>query len=164
MKITQIKSGDVLFVWGKSFIDEAIEFVTHGASHCALFLDNQFVAEAQGGRVIGTTLVSDYLNLDNHLEIWRDEILTEQDRTNMVSYAKNQFGTQYDYLAIIAELARFELDISIDHFHEGKRRICSSYVNDIAMSVGHNWSNATHTPAPIDLLNSGKLTRIGILK
>jgi hypothetical protein len=164
MEIFEIKPGDVLFVWGNGFIDEAIEFVTHGPSHCALFLDNNTLAEAQIGRETGTVPLSDYLNTDDHLEVWRDETLTEQERAKMVTYAKAHFGIHYDYLAILAELARFEIHVPINSFHEGKRRICSSFVNDCAKSVGRNWSNLSYTPAPIDLLTGGKLTRKGALR
>ncbi|NRD80264.1 hypothetical protein HPT25_23360 [Bacillus sp. BRMEA1] len=163
MNINEIKPADVLFVWGTGFIDDAIEFVTHGPSHCALFLDNETLVEAQAGRDTGTMNLSFYLNTNARLEVWRDETLTDEDRSKMVSYAKEHFGIHYDYLAILAELARFELNIPINSFHEGKRRICSSFVNDIAMSVGHNWSKVHYAPAPVDLINSGKLTKKGAL-
>lgn len=163
MEISEIKKGDVLFVWGNGFIEEAIEHVTRGPSHCALFIDNQTLVEAQGGRETGEVSLQDYLGADKKLEVWRDETLTDDERNKMVAYAKYHFGIHYDYLAILAELAHFELDIPLDNFNEGKRRICSSFVNDIAKSVGHNWSNVLHAPAPVDLLISGKLTRKGAL-
>lgn len=164
LEISEIKPGDVLFEWGNGLIDDVIELVTHGPSHCAIFLDQTTLAEAQAGRTTGTSPLTDYLNdHDKKLEVWRDETLTDEDRLKMIEYAKLHFGTQYDYLAILVELARFKLDIPINSFHEGKRRICSSFVNDIAMSVGRNWSAVPYAPAPIDLLNSGKLTRKGAL-
>lgn len=158
-----IKPGDVLFVWGNSFIEDAIEWVTHGPSHCALFIDSETVVEAQAGRETGITLLADYFATKDKLEIWRDETLTDEERIRLVAFAKSQNGIHYDYLAILADLARFELNIPINSFHEGKRRICSSFVNDIAKSVGHNWTNIAYAPAPVDLLNSGKLTRKGAL-
>lgn len=163
MDISKIKPGDVLFVWGNGLIEKAIEEITHGCSHCALFIDNNTLVEAQAGRKTGTIPLVEYLNSDKHLEVWRDESLTDDERNQMVAYAKDHFGIQYDYLAILVELARFELNFPLN-FHEGKRRICSSFINDIVKSVGHNWSSVIHTPAPVDLLNSGKLTRKGELK
>lgn len=159
----EILPGDVLFIWGHSLIEEAIEVITHGPSHCALFIDNQTLVEAQAGRETGTVLLSEYLSDGDKLEVWRDETLTDDERTKIVTFAKEHFGIQYDYLAILVDLARFELNIPINSFHEGKRRICSSYINDIAKSVGHNWSNISYAPAPVDLLKSGKLTRKGAL-
>lgn len=164
LEISEIKPGDVLFVWGNGFIDDAIEWVTHGPSHCALFLDNQTVAESLAGCATGASTISKYLSEnDKRLEVWRDETISEENREKMVAYARKHFGIQYDYIAILVELARFEMDIPINSFHEGKRRICSTFVNDIARSVGHNWSAVPYPPAPVDLLISGKLTRKGAL-
>lgn len=164
MEISEIKPGDVLFVWGKGLVEETIEWVTHGPSHCALFIDNKTLAEAQAGRTTGTALLGEYLAENDRLEVWRDETLTDDERIQMVDYAKNHFGIRYDYLAILIDLARFKLDIPLDNFHEGKRRICSSYINDIAKSVGHNWSSVLYAPAPVDLIKGGKLTQKGALR
>lgn len=164
MEISEIKPGDVLFVWGKGLVDETIEWVTHGPAHCAIFIDNKTLAEAQAGRVTGTALLAYYLEEKYRLEVWRDESLTDDERIQMVSYARNHFGIHYDYLAILVDLARFKLDIPLDNFHEGKRRICSSYINDCAKSVGHNWSSVDYAPAPVDLIKGGKLTQKGALR
>lgn len=159
----EILPGDVLFVWGHGLIDEAIEHISHGPSHCALFLDGETLAEAQGGRESGTVKLCEYLDTNDKLEVWRDETLTDEERESIVSFAKAHFGIPYDYFTVVAELARFELNIPLNGLHEGKRRICSSYINDCAKSVGRNWSNLSYPPAPVDLLISGKLTRKGVL-
>lgn len=165
MKTRDILPGDVLFVWGNGIIDDAIEIISHGPSHCAIFLDSETLAEAQAGRKIGTAHLSDYLaGNERKLEVWRDETLNGDERKRIVDYAVKSFGNEYDYLAILAELARFELNIAFDHYHEGKRRICSSYVNDCGKSVGRNWANISYTPAPVDLLRGGNLTLKGVLK
>lgn len=164
MEISEIKQGDILFIWGNGPIEEAIEWVTKGPSHCALFLDEHTLAEAQGGRESGEALLADYLNTGDRLEVWRDETLTDEERKKIVDYAKDHFGIKYDYFAIFLELARFELNMPISYYHESKRRICSSFVNDCAKSVGRNWSNTPYTPAPIDLLRGGKLTLKGALR
>jgi hypothetical protein len=165
LEVTEILPGDVLFVWGNGPIEELIEWVTHGPSHCALFLDSHTVAEAQWDRTTGTTPLNEYIaDKGNRLEVWRDDSLTDHERNRIIDYAKKHFGIQYDYLAILAELARFELNIPMGSFHEGKRRICSSYVNDCAKSVGKTWVNIAYTPAPADLIKGGKLTKLGGLK
>lgn len=161
----EILPGDVLFVWGNGPIEEVIEEVTHGPSHCALFINDKTVAEAQWNRKSGPTPIKDYLNEKGHrIEVWRDETLTDKERNKIIDYAKNHYGIEYDYLAILAELVHFELNVPIESFHEGKRRICSSYVYDCGKSVGRNWANISHTPAPVDLLIGGKLTKKGVLK
>lgn len=159
----EILPGDVLFVWGNGFIDETIEKVTHGPSHCAIFLDTETLAEAQGGRETGTAFLSDYLSTGDRLEVWSDDTLTVEERDKITFFARAHFGLKYDYFAILAELARFEAHIPINSFHEGKRRICSSFVNDCAKSVNKNWSDTPYTPAPIDLLKGGKLKQKGAL-
>jgi hypothetical protein len=158
----EILPGDVLFVWGNGVIEEAIEWVTNGPSHCALFLDSNTVAETQWNRRTGSTPLAEYLSSGDRLEVWRDESLTNEERQRIVEYAKNHFGIEYDYLAILAELARFELNIPISSFREGKRRICSSYINDCGKAANENWADVP-VPAPIDLLKGGKLTKKGAL-
>lgn len=159
-----ILPGDILFVWGESILDDAIELVSRGPSHCALVLDGQTLAEAQAGRETGIAYLADYqVAKEKQLEVWTDPTLTHDERKRIVDFAKSKFGEKYDYLAILAELARFEIGVPINSFHEGKRRICSSFVNDCGKSVGRNWSNLPYTPAPVDLLKGGKLTRKGVL-
>lgn len=162
MDITEIKPGDVLFVWGESFIDDCIELVTHGPSHCALFINNKTLAEAQGGRTIGEAQLSDYLATGDRLEVWRDESLTDEEREKMIAYAKSQYGMQYDYTAIAVEFARYELHMPISLYHEGKRRICSSYVYDCAKAVSKIWALGS-VPAPEGLIDGGKLKRECVL-
>lgn len=156
----EILPGDILFVWGVSPTEKVIEFVTHGPSHCALFLDSETLAEAAPGRKIGKALLSDYVKSGDRLEVWSDDTLTPKDREKIVSFAKSLFGTSYDYLAILAELLRFEAALPINSFHEGKKRICSSYVYDCGKSIGKEWSNIK-TPAPVDLLEGGILNPKG---
>lgn len=158
----EILPGDVLFIWGNDFFDKAIEEITQGPSHCALFLNSETLAEAAPGKTIGEIPLSDYFSSGEKIEVWQDKSLTEEERNRIVMFAKSLYGFSYDYLAILAELARFELKIPIRSFHEGKRRICSSYVFDCAKSIGKDWSNIS-PPAPVDLLNSGKLAKKGAL-
>lgn len=163
METSEILPGDLLFVWGNSFIEEVIEEVTHGPSHVALFLDEQTIAEANWNRTTGASPLSNFLSGKGRLEVWRDDTLTDEERSKMVKYAREHFGIHYDYLGILVELARYELNFPLATLHEGKRRICSSYVNDCIKSIGRNWANVPYAPTPSDLLQGGKLTRKGAL-
>lgn len=164
MKTSEILKGDLLFLSGKGIIKSIIEEITNSRYyHCAIFIDKENVVEAQGGRKSGTTPLSYYLNSGDKLVVFRDVTLTDEERERIINYANSQSGLEYDYFGILAELARYELNISLDDYNEGKRRICSTFVNDCAKSVGRNWSNV-HIPSPADLLNSGKLKRIGQLE
>jgi hypothetical protein len=160
----EILPGDVLFVWGNDLIGETIELITHGPSHCALFIDSKTVAECQWDKKSGPTNITDYLSdQGNRLEVWRDDTLTDRERTIIVDWAKQHFGIEYDYLAVLAELVRFELHVPINSFHERKKRICSSYVNDCVKAAGKDWAHVSYAPAPVDLITSGKLKRKGAL-
>lgn len=155
----EIKSGDLLFVWGKSLISESIEFVTHGSSHVAMFINNSNICEAQGGRVIGESNLSSYTNEHTYLEIWRDNTLTEEDKTKMVEFAKSQYGKKYDYILIPLELFHYELGLPLDWYDEHGKFICSTYVNAIGNSVSRKWSKVIN-PAPKDDENEDELQKL----
>lgn len=163
MKTSEILKGDILFLFGKGFIKSSIEFITHGAYHTAIFIDSETLMESQSGRKSGTSPLSNYLNSGDKLEIWRDTTLTDQEREQIAKYALLHAGEEYDYTAIFEELLRYELHVNIDHYNEGNRRICSSFVNDCGNSVGKEWSKQ-HIPSPADLMYGNVLKKIGILE
>jgi hypothetical protein len=158
-----ILSGDLLFVWGHGIFDIAIDKVTHGASHVAMFLDENTLCEAQVFREIGEVKLDHYLKKADRLEVWTDETLTNEERDKMIEYAKSLYGNKYDYLLIPLELLHFEFDMNINWYKEHGHRICSTFCNDIAKHVNHIWTDQEN-PAPCDLMNYGKLKRKCILK
>lgn len=158
----EILAGDVLFVWGDGLFDHAIEYVTHGPSHCALFINDTTLAEANAGRTIGECTLDDYLSRGGRLEVWGDPTLTDDDRAKLVEYAKSLYGVPYDYLLIPLEFIHFEFGAKIDWFREHHHRICSTYIYDAARHVGKTWA-AHANPAPVDLLQYGALQLKGAL-
>jgi hypothetical protein len=154
----EINPGDVLFVWGSGFVNREIEQVTHGPSHCAIFKEPSIVIEAQGGRVVGETALSFYLDGITRCEVWGDPNATDEQRKRMVDYAKTLYGTPYDYLLIPLELAHYELGISLNWYHENKHFICSSLVYDIAEHVGLTWASSV-VCAPEGLIDFGTLKK-----
>jgi hypothetical protein len=165
MKTSDIKKGDLLFVGGKGIIKSLIEWITHSKYyHVAIFVDDgKMVMESQGGRKSGTTPISAYLNTKDKLVIYRDKSLTSTERDKIVTYALEHQGIEYDYMAILAELFRYEMHISLDDYNEGKKRICSSFIRDCGLAVGRLWS-LEKVPSPQDLIAGKKLKRIGELK
>jgi uncharacterized protein YycO len=165
MKTSDIKKGDLLFLSGKGIIKSLIEWITHSKYyHVAIFVDDgKTVMESQGGRKSGTTLLADYLNTKDKLVIYRDKSLTDCERKKIVVYALVHQGIEYDYMAILAELFRYEMHISLDDYNEGKKRICSSFVRDCGMAANRLWS-LEKVPSPQDLIAGKKLKRIGKLK
>jgi hypothetical protein len=164
MKTSEILPGDLLFVGGRGILKRLIEWITHSQYfHVAIFINDHEVIEAQGGRKSGKTPLSYYLNSKDKLIIYRDKTLTNSERKKIVSYAINHQGIEYNYISILAELVRYELGVSLDDYDEGKKRICSSFVNECGFAGGRVWS-LQKVPSPQDLITSKKLTRIGKLK
>lgn len=158
----QIQPGDLLFVWGHGLIAGAIEHITHGPSHVALFIDENTICEAQGGRLVGEQDLSFYLDSGARLEVWSDPTLTDLERTRMVAYAKQMYGTHYDYWLILLEALHFETGMKIDWYKNNQHLICSLFGYIVAKRVGHIWSQDPN-PAPVDLLNGGVLVKKGEL-
>jgi hypothetical protein len=153
-----IRPGDVLFVWGTSFIDRGIELVTHGPSHCAIFKEPSIVIEAQGGRTVGETALSFYLDGITRCEVWGDPMLTDEQRQRMIEYAKTLYGTPYDYLLIPLEFIHYEMGLPIGWFHENKHLVCSTLGYDIAAHEGLKWA-ASRLCAPEGLIDFGTLKK-----
>jgi hypothetical protein len=152
-----IKKGDLLFVYGNSFIDHAIEHVTHGASHVAMFVDDgRTLCEAQGGREIGEVGLSFYLDKKCRLEVWHDPTLTDNERVKIVEYAKMFYGEGYDYPLILFQLFHFELGLDIEWYRENHHLICSTYMALLPKKVKKKWSHS-NLPAPYDLQHDGYL-------
>lgn len=163
MKTSDILPGDVLFLSGKGIIKSLIEWITHSKYyHCAIFLNNESLVEAQGGEKTSIFPLSKYLNSNDKLYIYRDINLSNFERYKIVNYAMNHLGMKYDYTAILAELARYELGLSLKYFNEGNKRICSSFVNDCySKGIGKKLTEEK-VPSPQDLISGLKM--IGKLK
>lgn len=157
-----ISAGDIMFVWGKTFVDEAIEHITDGPSHCALFLNSTTIAEAQGGRLVGESPLNAYLTGSARVEVWGDDSLTNSDREIMVSFAKAHYGIPYDYVLIPLEWAHYELHIKLDWYKEHQHLICSTFVNDCAEAAHKHWTDVSN-PAPKDLIAGGVLRQKAVL-
>lgn len=154
----EIKPGDVLFVWGNTFIDKEIEAVTHGPSHCALFVNATTVEEAQGGRTVGECDLSFYLRGDARLEVWTDETLTDVERAEMVQFAHTLYGERYDYVLIPLEFMHWEFGLPLGWYHNDDEMICSGDVDKVAQHVGRRWTDEPN-PSPADLWRGGALKK-----
>jgi hypothetical protein len=153
-----IHPGDILFVWGDSFIERAIEHVTHGAGHCAMFINENTVCDAMAFRTIGEQSLDYYIRIASKLEVWTDPTLTDDERKKMCAYAKKLYGEGYDYILIFLEFLHFETGINIDWYKKNDKFICATYINEIAKHVGRKWTDKVN-PAPVDLTNYGALKR-----
>lgn len=152
----QPKTGDILFVWGNGLIDKAIEFVTEGPSHCAMYINDKMLIEAQGGTKIRIVDEDSYKGCKT--EVWCDPTLTETEASKMLDFAQSNLGKGYDYFLILLELVHFELDEQISWYNEHCNFICSTYVNKAAEAANKEWTKVKN-PAPVDLIKGGKLKK-----
>ncbi len=153
-----ILPGDVLFIYGNSFVDRGIELVTRGPSHCAIFKEESIVIEANGGRTVGETASSFYLDGITRCEVWSDPTLTDVQRKQMIEYAKTLYGTPYDYVLIPLEMMHYDIGLPIDWYKENHHLICSSLVYDVAAHIGLKWASSK-VCAPEGLLDFGVLKK-----
>jgi uncharacterized protein YycO len=158
-----IQPGDVLFVWGNSFIDGAIESITHGPSHCAMFLNDKTLIEAQGGRDVGENTLSFFMPKADRLEVWTDPTLTNDERQQMIDYAKTLYGLPYDYFLIPLEALHFETGMDLSWYRENRHFICSTLINQIVKKVNRVWTDSPF-PAPINLFDFKKIIKKGVIK
>lgn len=165
MKTSEIKQGDILFVSGSGTIASIIQWITRSKFyHCAVFIDDGInLVEANGGEKTSKVPLSNYLNSNNKLYVYRLTSLSDLERYKVVNYALNHLGMEYDYMAILAELARYELGLSLKYYDEGNKRICSSFVNDCFLNIGKKLT-IQPVPSPQDLVNGKLLTLIGKLE
>jgi hypothetical protein len=165
MKTSEILPGDVLFVSGKGIMASIIQWITRSKFyHTAIFVDNGItLVEAQAGEKTSTVSLSKYLNSKDKLYIYRDPTLTDKDRNKIVNYALNHLNIEYNYIAVLAEFARYEFGLSLKYYDEGNKRICSSFVKDCGMSIGKVWTKE-RVPSPQDLAIGKRLVQVGKLE
>jgi hypothetical protein len=161
----KIEAGDLLFVWSDGWIGEEIEHITHGSSHVAVFVSEDKLYEAQGGRTLGECDLSFYLNNEeiSRLEVWTDPTWTDGERSKVPDVAKKYEGTEYNYEVIGLEFAHFELGLNIDWYSSKGKLDCSEYAKVMGLEFGKVWSKEVH-PAPVDLMNGGGLVKKLVLK
>jgi hypothetical protein len=164
MKTSEIMQGDILFCSGSGIIKTLIQWITRSKFyHCAIFNDDGIsLIEAQGGEKTSIVPLSKYLNSNDKLYIYRDTSLTNFDRYKIANYALNHLGIEYNYLDILAELARYELGVSLKYFNEGNKRICSSFIADCYLNIGKKLTDEK-VPSPQDLVSGKVLKFIGKL-
>lgn len=146
------KKGDLLFCYGNSWIDDAIQNITHGAAHVAVFVDENTLCEAQYGREIGEISLDYYMNNPDvtRLVVYSDQSLTDAERDDMMAYAKTLYGEHYDIELIPLELLHYVFKMNIEWYHEGNIKICSSFAWQLGKHEGKTWSHFLN-PAPADL-------------
>jgi uncharacterized protein YycO len=159
-----MQPGDLIFVRGHltSLVDDAIKLVEHIETgmdfvkcytHCAIYMGDNTVAEAQGGRKSGPAPLSLY---EGNYDIGYVN-LTDEQRQAVVEEAKRQYGRSYDWL-LIGAIALKELAGVDVHYHEHESRICSTYINDVFKKACYITLSDKEYPTPEDIALSKYVT------
>jgi hypothetical protein len=153
-----IRQGDILFVYGEGLLDEAIEDITHGPSHCVVISsdNNQKVIEAQSFRQVGYQDLSFYLS--SNIRIYR--LPNTQANIDLgMQWLIRQLGRPYDYYDIFILFVRCMFKLKLP-WKEGKRILCSRLVRDFIFQSKLNIPDENMTPKDVEdwvIANGGVL-------
>jgi Permuted papain-like amidase enzyme, YaeF/YiiX, C92 family len=136
-----IQAGDILLYKSNgSFIEDEISKITHSPYvHVAIAVGDGYIIEANGFIRTREIPVSEEPGYD----VFRIPGLTDEQRKQIVEFAKSKLGTEYDYGEIVGLLIRFELWPTFPGFHEAGHYICSSLVDQALIAADvHRKNNA----------------------
>lgn len=137
-----LKKGDIIFVYGSSLIDKAIEFITRSKyNHIAIYIGEGKVMEAQGFRTVGTQDINLYNGV---YDAYRIPLTNEQIEQGL-NWLIKQEGREYDYWDIFVLLLRCTIKFRIP-WHEGKRILCSRLGRDFVSNCNIKIPNKNMTP------------------
>lgn len=149
--------GDIVCKHGSGLLSLGIETITHSTvSHVALVADpeKELLIEAEGFRVIGYKSLEEY---KGSCTIIRVPTLTDEQRNDIVAYAHQQFGKQYDYFDIFKQLERYVFGYAPDP-EDGRLFICSTLIDMAYKSVG-----VTLTDQPLASPDDVFKTKLGVV-
>jgi uncharacterized protein YycO len=153
-----LRPGDLIFVRGSGLPDRLIEYVTDSPySHVSGAVGAEKLVEAQA------FMQTKYQNLDfyiGNVDIYTCDILTDEQRRQIMIYATAQVGTPYDYWLILWEAMRFLLNWDCHHVKR-KKYICSTLWADAYRAAGVELCPHVKYPVPGDLSRSSLLRKMG---
>lgn len=146
----QIKNGDILFSYGKGFVQDLIEEITHGSCHTCVIVDDTSgtvnkVIEAQGFKNVGYADLSQYLD---SCKIYRLPNTTQNINLG-ISWLFTQFGRGYDYWDIFVLFIRCALKLKLP-WREGKEILCSRLTRDYIFQSKLNIPDSNMTPKDVE--------------
>lgn len=158
MSNLSFRPADLIIVRRAGFVPRVIQHVTHSPyDHVAGWVKENELIEADAFRKTGYQALDFY---DGQADVYTCDVLTDEQRKQIITYVQNEVGSHYDYVLIVWELIRYLLDVMLP-FYEGKRRICSTLWSDAYRSAGVDLCPTTLFPSPADLANSSLLRKMG---
>lgn len=150
--------GDLLFVRGKSLLDQPIIAVTHSQyTHVAGYIKPDQLVEAQGFRKTGYQSPDFYAGQS---DIYRYRQLTTEQWIALSRFIQQEIGSRYDYLLLGWELIRVGLGVALPYFRN-RRKICSTLWADAYRAAGIDLCPGIRYPTPGELANSALLEQVG---
>jgi uncharacterized protein YycO len=154
----ELQKGDIVAVFGTSFISDIVEAVEHSSvSHVAVVVDpeKEILIEANYNHPVSYVPLNQYKGVATILRT----PLTEEQKDFIVDYLTKQIGKQYDFIDIIREFGRYIFGITPKKEDE-RFFICSTLVQ---MAFLHAGVVLTKEPlaSPADLYESHVVTKIG---
>lgn len=155
----EIKFGDLILERGTGPISEAIEQISHSPySHVAGYVKDNELIEANGFRKIGYQALDYYAG---KADVFSCESLTDEQRSQIVDYVKNEVGGHYDYVLLVWEFLRYVFNLILPYKEAKTVRICSTLWADAYRSVGIDLCPGIKYPSPGDLAESKLLRNMG---
>lgn len=146
-----LQAGDLVFVRGTTWVDDAIEGVTRSKySHVAMAVTSETLIEAQGGESVQLVPVNKY---DGCADVYRSTLAPDV-LSGIVANAQARLGEHYGYALIAEELVREETDIQLP-FNEDTHPICSTLVVDAIRKEHVGLCQGIAYPAPGDIAQDG---------
>lgn len=153
-----IRNGDILLDRGTKWIDKEIKKFEHNQySHAAGIVNENEIIEADGIRQVGYNALDYY---DNKADIFTCEVLTENQREEIVRYVKSKVGSHFDYALVLIEAVRYLFHIILPYKEKMNFRICSTLWADAYKHVGIDLCPGIKYPSPADLSQSKLLKKI----
>jgi len=152
-----MRLGDLIFVRGTEWTDHLVKSVTQSPySHVAGIVAENRLVEAQAFRRTGYRDFDVYADI---ADVYTCDQLTNEQREKIVRFTIGQIGTQYDYLLLLWEAARYLLDW-VWPYMEKKRYICSTLWANAYRVAGVNLCPRVRYPTPNDLVKSPLLRKV----
>lgn len=158
MSSLEMRPGDLIFVRGKGLVVKPIKLVTRSKySHVCGYVKKDLFIGVQDFRKTRYEVLKRYEGVS---DVYTCDILTSWQRAMIVTYAKSELGSRYDYLLLGWEAVRYLFGITLPYSRNGKR-ICSTLWADAYRTAGVDLCPGVKYPSPADLIKSPLLRHIG---
>lgn len=152
-----IKLADLILERGTGIINEAIQEITDSPySHVAGLAKPNELIEANGFRHTGYQALDYY---DKIADVYTCDILTDEQRNDIVKFVTKYIGTHYNYFLLVAEFFRYVFHWIIP-YEEGTNKICSTLWVEAYRSVGIDLVPNVKFPSPAEIACSPLLRKV----